>query len=65
MTTRAELRERAPRNNSSPAGRRADRARSEAAALAEVDNETRVRQEKSARLRALRLERDGDAAAAE
>ncbi len=59
MTTRDELRERAPRNNSSPAGRREGRARAEAAALAEVDNEARLRKEKSARLRALRLKRDG------
>ncbi|MEE2692472.1 MAG: hypothetical protein VX640_13120 [Pseudomonadota bacterium] len=61
MTTRTELMDRSPRNNSSPAGRRADRERAQASGLEEVRLESRRRQEKSERLKQLRLKRDGEA----
>ena len=41
-----------------PAGRQAERERSEANALAEIEKEARLRREKSERLRKLRLARD-------
>ena len=48
----------ASRNNLSPIGRATARERAEAAALAQVEYETRLRREKSARLRKARLEQE-------
>lgn len=44
----------------SPVSRRLAREEAEAAALAEVERDARARREKSARLRKLRLDRNGE-----
>jgi hypothetical protein len=50
--------EQAPRDNASPAAKRTDRARAEAAGLAMIEREAKLRREKSAKLKALREARD-------
>ena len=47
-----------PRNNTSPASKAADRQRAQAAGLARLEQEAKVRRDKSERLKKLREERD-------
>jgi hypothetical protein len=47
-----------PRNNSSPAARREDRQRAETAGLQLLEQQAKVRREKTARLKKLREDRD-------
>jgi hypothetical protein len=52
----------APRDTTSPAAKRLNRERAEAAGLDMIEREARARREKSERLRKLREERDAEAA---
>lgn len=49
-----------PRNTATPAARREARNRAEAEGLARVRDEAKAQREKTARLKKLRLEKDGD-----
>ncbi len=54
---------RGPRNNSSPAARRADRSRAEAEGMSMLEREAKLRRDKTAKLKKLREARDAEDAA--